>query len=230
MVERMGDPRVGVVSPDYRRVNNDGSAAEGIYDRWESKVKEMEGRLGAMVGCYGWALLLRHELARPIPDDTILDDFVFGIRPFRSGFDAVTEPRAMVVTKTESEGLEFRRKVRINRGNLRALLRMRDLLGPRYGVKAWVYWSHKVLRMSVPILLASMLVGSALHASRPLFGIAFVVQAASLFTVPMLFFVRGRLRRLLFPQYYYLMNIAVLVGYWQFLVRRDRYWRRTPRQ
>lgn len=230
MVERLRDLRVGVVSPNYRRLNNEGSAAESVYDRWESKVKELEGRLGAMVGCYGWALLLRRELAGPIPDDTILDDFVIGIRPFRRGFDAVTEPSAMVVTRTESEGLEFWRKVRINRGNLQALLRFSDLLAPRYGVKAWVYWSHKVLRMGVPFLLAAMLVVSGLRVGSPFFEVAFVVQATALLTVPLLFIARGRWRRLLFPQYYYLMNIAVLVGYWQFLVRRDRYWRRTPRQ
>jgi hypothetical protein len=31
------------------------------------------------------------------------------------------------------------------------------------------------------------------------------------------------------PQYYYFMNIALLVGCWQFLTSREAYWSKTPR-
>jgi len=229
MVEHMRDPRVAVVSPNYARVNASGSAAEGFYDRWEARVKELEGRLGAMVGAYGWALLLRREFAQPIPADTVLDDFVLAIRPFRQGYDAVTEPRARVVTSTESETIEFGRKVRISRGNVQALCRFGDLLLPTYGIKAWVYFSHKVLRMLVPFLLLSMLVASALRVSSSLFGILFVLQSLCLATIPLLLVTRGLLRKLLIPQYYYLMNIALMVGYWRYLLTQDRHWARTPR-
>jgi biofilm PGA synthesis N-glycosyltransferase PgaC len=89
MLAHMRDARVAVVNPRYVRTNREGSPAEGFYDRWESKVKELEGRLGSMVGCNAYANMIRREYATPIPDDTILDDFVLGIRPFRSGMDVV---------------------------------------------------------------------------------------------------------------------------------------------
>ena len=229
MVEHLRDPKVAVVNPGYARVNRDGSAAEGLYDRWEMKVKELEGRLGATVGAYGWALLVRREFCQPVPDDTVLDDFVFGIRPFRQNCDVVTDRKALVVTQTGSERLEFWRKVRINRGNLQALFRFADLLLPKYGVKAWVYFSHKVLRMLVPSLLLTMLVTSAVELSRPFFAVVLVLQLVTLASVPLVLVARGRWRRLLFPQYYYLMNIALLVGCWQFFTSREKYWKKTPR-
>jgi cellulose synthase/poly-beta-1,6-N-acetylglucosamine synthase-like glycosyltransferase len=229
MLEHFRDPKVAVVNPKYARVNKDGSAAEGFYDRWETKVKELEGRLGAMVGCNAYANMLRREVAAPIPDDTNLDDFVLGIRPFRSGYDVVTEPRALVTTRAETERLEFKRKARINRGNLQALTRFGDLLQPKHGLKAWTYFSHKVLRMLIPFLLFSMLVASAVESSQTLFAVALVIQLLALGSVPLLLVAGQKWRKLLVPQYYYFMNIALIVGYWQFFTSRERYWTKTPR-
>jgi len=229
MVEHMHDPKVAVVNPRYARVNKDGSAAESIYDRWETKVKELEGRLGAMVGCNAYANMLRREVAAPIPDDTNLDDFVLGIRPFRYGYDVVTEPRALVVTQTETEKLEFRRKARINRGNLQVLSRFADLLLPKHGIKAWTYFSHKVLRMLIPFLLLSMLVGSVVESRQPFYAVMLLLQVLVLASVPLLLVVRDKWRRFLVPQYYYFMNIALLAGYWQFFTNREEYWKKTPR-
>jgi len=229
MLEHLRDPGVAVVNPKYVRVNRDGSVAEGFYDRWETKVKELEGRLGAMVGCNAYANMLRREVATPIPEDTNLDDFVLGIRPFRSGYDVVTEPRALVTTQAETERLEFKRKARINRGNLQVLTRFADLLQPKYGVKAWTYFSHKVIRMAIPFLLVSMLVASAIESPRPFFALMLAIQLLALLSVPLLVIAKGRWRKLLVPQYYYLMNIALLVGCWQFFTSREKYWAKTPR-
>jgi cellulose synthase/poly-beta-1,6-N-acetylglucosamine synthase-like glycosyltransferase len=229
MVARLDDPIVAVVSPRYARLNADGSLAEGVYDRWESRVKELEGRIGSMIGCYGYAYVMRREVACPIPDDTILDDFVLAAQPFRGGYDVVIEEGALVTTRTEAERLEFRRKVRISRGNLQALLRLGDLLNPKYGLKAWVYFSHKVLRMLAPFLLLSMLVASAVVVAQPFFAVMLALQLCFVATVPLVVIAGGKWRRVLIPQYYYYMNIALLVGYWQFFTVREKFWSRTPR-
>ncbi len=230
MAARFDDPSVGAVHAHYRRVNCLGNPAEGLFDRFEAALKDLEGRLGAMVGAYGWALLVRRELCESLPTDTILDDFLIGIRPFRRGYSVVYEPTALCWSRVETENLEFLRKVRISRGNVQALVRNADLLSPVYGVKAWVYFSHKVLRMMVPFLLASMLVGSALRLGTLLLAVLFFCQLAALVTTPLLLLVRGGLRRFLLPQYYYYMNIALLVGYWQYWFSREQYWTRTPRE
>lgn len=229
MLEHMRDPRVAVVNPRYMRLNEDGSPAESIYDRWETKVKELEGRIGAMVGCNAYANMVRRSEAQPIPDHINLDDFYLGIRPFRKGMDVVCEPRALVITRAERESVEFRRKARISSGNLQALLHFYDLLSPRYGRKAWVYFSHKVLRMMIPFMLLSMLVGSGLMFAHVVFRVLFLLQVAAYATAPVALVVRGRLRRLFAVQYYLLMNAALIVGYWRYFFRSEKYWKKTPR-
>ncbi|MEO0079238.1 MAG: glycosyltransferase [candidate division WOR-3 bacterium] len=229
MVENFLDPKVAVVNPRYRRINEQGSPAESFYDKWETKVKELEGRLGAMVGCNAYANMVRKSEAQPIPDDINLDDFYLGIRPFRHGLDVVMEPSALVTTRAEAESIEFRRKARISSGNLQALLHFYDLLSPKYGKKAWVYFSHKVLRMVIPFLLLTMLVGSGIKVENPFFRVVFGLQVLAYATIPLLFLVKGGWRRLLAPQYYLYINIALVVGYWRFLFRREGFWKKTPR-
>jgi hypothetical protein len=217
------------VNPRYVRVNEDGSPAESIYDKWETKVKELEGRIGAMVGCNAYANMIRRSEATPVPDYINLDDFYLGMRPFRHGYDVVVEPRALVTTRTESEKLEYKRKSRISSGNLQALIHFRDILLPKYGRKAWVYFSHKVLRMVIPFLLLAMLISSVLEARSPFFAVMLGLQVLVYATIPLLFVVKGGLRRLLAPQYYLYINIGLVIGYWRYFFRRERYWKKTPR-
>jgi cellulose synthase/poly-beta-1,6-N-acetylglucosamine synthase-like glycosyltransferase len=229
MAARLIDPKVAVVNPKYFRVNKEGNVAESFYDRWEGKIKELEGRLGAMVGCNAYANMVRREVAEPIPQDTNLDDFVLGIRPFRSGYDVVTEPNALVVTQAECGKLEFKRKARISRGNIQALFRFGDLLHPKYGIKAWTYFSHKLIRILIPFLLLFMLAASAFLLSVPFYAAIFVLQLALLTSIPLWLLAKGRWGELPIPQYYYYMNMALLVGYWQFFFTRETYWTKTPR-
>jgi cellulose synthase/poly-beta-1,6-N-acetylglucosamine synthase-like glycosyltransferase len=231
MVARFDDPSVGAVHPDYRRVNSRGSPAEGAFDRYEAMLKNLEGKLGAMVGAYGWALMVRRDLCEDLPIDTVLDDFLIGVRPFRRGYSVVYEPAAMCWSSVEDERIEFARKVRISRGNVQALFRNVDLLSPRYGVKAWVLFSHKFLRWITPFLMLSMLVGSALSWHVSFFRVALLLQLLAFLTMPLVLVARGPLRRLLILQYYIWTNLALLVGYWQyFFVRKPAYnWLRTAR-
>ena len=230
MVERFRDDSVGVVHAHYHRLNKGGNPAEGFFDRYEAKVKYLEGQLGAMVGAYGWALMLRKPLCEPIPEDTILDDFVLGIRPLRKGYSVVYEPEALCWTKVEEEGVEFKRKVRISRGNVQAFLRCADLLNPKYGIRAWVLFSHKFLRWITPFLLLMILAVSAVKIGAPFFFVLFLVQALLYVTAPLVVVVRGSVRKWLIPQYYLFQNFALLLGYWQYsFCRRGGHWQRTAR-
>jgi hypothetical protein len=83
--------------------------------------------------------------------------------------------------------------------------------------------------MVIPFLLLAMLVGSALSAEHPFFLVLLLLQTAAYVTVPLALVVKGRLRKLLAVQYYLLMNVALVVGYWRYLFRREGYWKKTPR-
>jgi cellulose synthase/poly-beta-1,6-N-acetylglucosamine synthase-like glycosyltransferase len=232
MVARLSDPRVGAVHAHYSRLNVDGHPAEGLFDRYESWLKDLEGRLGAMVGAYGWALLVRTSLCAPLPVDTVLDDALIGARPFRRGYAVVYERSAKCWTRVESETLEFRRRVRIARGSVQFFVRNRDLLLPRHGVRAWVLFSHKLLRLIGPLLLLLVFLTSIAMSGRLFFLCAVAVQVLLWGTVPLVPRASGKWRRLLFVQYYLYTNVALAAGYWEFLFGRGaaRYWERTQRK
>ncbi len=230
MVPWFDDQTVGLVQAGYRRVNESGSVGEGFFDRWETTVKELEGRLGAMTTANGWAMMIRRQLFSPIPDDTIHDDLTFGLRVFRQGYRAVFERHAAATCRIEEEKVEFWRRVKMGRGLVQALARNLDLLSPRRGIKALAFFSHKVVRLLIPAMLPGMFVGLAFGISTPAYAVMLALLALSVLTAPLALTVGGRWRRLLLPQYYVLMNIALLVGGIQYLLGYDRgYWERTPR-
>jgi len=230
MTTRFVDPDVGLVQLRYRRVNEDGNVAEGMFDRWETAVKNLEGRLGAMTTASGAGMMMRRALFAPIPEDTIHDDLVLGLRVFRLGLRAVFEGRAVATCRTEEERTEFRRRVKMGRGAAQALSRHLDLLSPRHGVRALAFLSHKVLRLLIPVAIPGMLVGLALGISMPGYAAILALMALTLLTMPLLLLVEGRWRRLLLPQYYLLMNVAILAGGIQYVFGPRRgYWERTRR-
>jgi cellulose synthase/poly-beta-1,6-N-acetylglucosamine synthase-like glycosyltransferase len=231
-VERFENEKVGTVLFHYERRNEAGHSAEGIWDRYENWLKKLEGHLGAAVGAYGWAMMVRKALCLPIPPETVNDDYVLGTRPFRWGYEAVYEPRARSWTRTETARVEFTRKARISRGNVQAFLMMPDLFLPKHGIRAWVLFSHKFLRWITPFLMLGILIGSALAVRHAVFSVMFVLQLAVYLTTPLVPFVRGVWKRLMVPQYYAWANAASLVGYWQyFFGRRLSYnWLRTVRR
>jgi cellulose synthase/poly-beta-1,6-N-acetylglucosamine synthase-like glycosyltransferase len=231
-VDRFCDEKVGVLLFHYERRNEDGHVAEGVWDRYENWLKQLEGELGAAVGVYGWAMMLRKSLCQPIPPETINDDWVLGTRPFRWGYSAVYEHRALSWTRAETALVEFTRKTRISRGNIQAFFMMPDVFLPKFGVKSWVLFSHKFLRWVTPFLMMAILVGSLAGWKVPLFRAALGVQVLVYLTTPLVLVARGSLRKLLFLQYYVWANLALLAGYWQyFFGRRLAYnWLRTARR
>lgn len=231
-VERFRDPKVGLVLPAYQRINKEGLSAEGLWDRYENKLKEWEGKLGCAVGVYGWAMFLRRKAFQPLPADIINDDYVLGIFAFRKGYKSVYEPRSLSLAQVEPPKIEFQRKTRISRGNAQQFFRYSDILLPKYGVVAWVFFSHKYLRWFGPFFLLSVLIISPVKAQNPFFFTLFLLQAFFYLTTPFVTMAKGAWRKLLALQYFFWTNFALLAGYWQyFFGRRLKYnWLRTERR
>lgn len=231
-VVRFSDSSVGMVATAYVRRNKDGSPAESLWDRYENKLKEWEGEIGCTVGISGWAMFIRRSLFKPLPPDTINDDYVLGIYIFRQRFKSVYEPNSIAWTKVEPPEIEFQRKSRVYRGNIQQIFRYSDILLPKYGVTAWVFFSHKYLRWLVPFFMVSILIVSAIKASIPFFRVLLILQLIVYLTTPLVPRLRGKWRKLLFLQYYVWVNWALLVGCWQyFFGKRLKYnWLRTERR
>jgi hypothetical protein len=102
----------------------------------------------------GGMYAIRKNLFRPLPADTILDDFVIGMNVALAGRRVVYDPSAVATENaTVDVRQEFRRKVRIVAGAFRELVRGHGVPGTGHPQLLWSYVSHKLLRWLVPWFL-----------------------------------------------------------------------------
>jgi cellulose synthase/poly-beta-1,6-N-acetylglucosamine synthase-like glycosyltransferase len=233
------DPRIGgvcgkLVFGSTGREETD----EGFYWRQENRLKQAESRLDSCLGANGGIYALRRDLFwKALPDNTIVDDFVLGMKVREQGWRMVYEPRAVAQEDLpERVADEWSRRVRIGRGDFQALWLCRRCLLPRYGAFAWIFWSHKVLRWLTPHLVLGI-VGCSVVAVSSGAGVPFPLPAflphLSILGVMGLLAAAwmGTWVRLFRPvRYFVLMQVALFIGFLRFC-RGDvsGTWKRTER-
>ncbi len=238
LVRWFGDPEVGAVVGRLILVDPaTGRNADGLYWKYETYLKTQEAALGALLGANGAIYAMRKEDFSPIPNETIVDDFVIPLlAQIRTGYRLVYDREA---TATEEAApcvaSEFRRRARIGAGGFQSLSLLYPLLDPRRGWVALALWSHKLLRWCGPFFLLAMLVSSSILAARqdatgvPLvaFQFAFYAVAASADLWPGIW---GRNRVVRLANMFTLMNAALFVGFCRWVRgSQSGAWKRTTR-
>jgi cellulose synthase/poly-beta-1,6-N-acetylglucosamine synthase-like glycosyltransferase len=230
------DPAVGAVCGKLILTDPaTGKNVDGLYWRYETFLKGCEGRLGALLGANGGIYAVRRSLFRPIPADTIVDDFVVPLATrLRTGCRIVFDRTAVAREDTPAElASEFHRRTRIGAGGFQSALRLWRLLDPRQGWVAYTFCSHKVLRWLCPFFLAGLLASNIILAGDPMFlatlvaQVGFYLVSGVLAVVP----VSARfLRPLLLTTMFTGMNVALLIGFWRWAAgTQTGVWRRTAR-
>lgn len=229
MVRCFGDPAVGAVTGESRYLigaDDPSTHSEATYWDYEIRLKTLESRVGSLVGGDGAIYAIRKQLYRDM-DRSDLSDFVNPLQIVAAGFRNVYAPAA-VSYESGATGFsaEFRRKVRIVNRAWHATLKMRRLLNPfRFGFFAVQFWSHKVLRWLVSLLLILMLLAnSQLLAHGSLYQFSFAAQlicySAALGGLLLHYFGKPSMRILDVPFYFCLVNAASLTGIAQALAGR----------
>ena len=81
-----------------------GRNVDSMYWRYETFLKECEGKLGALLGANGAVYAIRREQYVPIPSDTIIDDFVIPLQiKQKYGGRIVYEVEAIATEETPAE-------------------------------------------------------------------------------------------------------------------------------
>ncbi len=154
------DSTVGVVSASYRLFNS-GCAGENFYWRYQTKIKEQECKMGALLGAHGACYFFRRNLFTPLPLCTINDDFALPLEIIVKGYKAIYEATIVAIELEEADHkLDQSRRRRIAAGNVQQIIRYRNLLRPKFGLTGFTFFSSKVLRALMPICLLILLVGS----------------------------------------------------------------------
>ena len=226
LVAPFADPAVGCVSGELVIEQEGGVSGEGLYWKYEGWIKRNESRLGFLIGCNGGIFALRRALYESLPASTIVEDFVLTLRVLERNFQVRFEPAARgTEPPCASAKAEMIRKIRIGAGGFQALGLTRALLHPRFGAMAFAFWGHKVLRWLVPQFFLMALFANVVLLRSPLFAALFLLQVGGAGLALRAYRARpgqepGRLARPI--GYFYLMNYALLCGFFRFLFGTQR--------
>lgn len=155
LIATFRDPEVGLASGRDVSVGagaQSSNSGEAGYVGYEMAVRDLETRVGSIIGASGCFYAIRADLHRlPLPE-SLSRDFAAALHTREHGYRAVSVSDAVChVPRADSLRREYRRKVRTITRGMGTLLHKRALLNPfRYGTFAWMLWSHKVCRWALP--------------------------------------------------------------------------------
>jgi cellulose synthase/poly-beta-1,6-N-acetylglucosamine synthase-like glycosyltransferase len=186
LIRQFADPTVGVASGrdvSVARATVDGNVGEGGYVGYEMWIRSLETAVGGIVGASGCFYAIRTDLHRVSLPEGLSRDFAAPLVAREHGFRAVSVDEALCfVPRTKSLKREYSRKVRTMTRGIETLAHKRHLLNPfRYGGFAWMLFSHKVCRWSVPWAALLGAVGLSFIALTDVWALATV--GAALFVV-----------------------------------------------
>lgn len=195
---------------------------EKSYLTRENKIKYQEGICwGSMIGAFGGCYSLRAANFKSVPNHFIVDDFYLSMSVLQQGKLAITELAAICTEDVSNKVLEeFRRKVRISTGNFQNLFHFASLLKNPFSSVGFCFWSHKVIRWMGPFLLILAFNTSYLLSLSHAAFLPVVYLQLGLFLSPIIDWVFKKigihLKLLRFASHFYLMNLALLKGFWLF--------------
>ena len=170
LVRWFSDPEIGAVCG--RLVITDptsGKNTDGLYWKYETFLKKCESRLGALLGANGAIYAIRRQLYVPIPNNTIVDDFVIPLlAKLKSDCRIIYDAQAVAHEESAPDiRSEFKRRTRIGAGGWQSIGMLWKLLLPRHGWVALAFFSHKVLRWLCPFAMVGHDCGKSVFAQWP---------------------------------------------------------------
>ena len=246
IVDMFKDPKVGCVSGEKRIFCKDTDAAvgsEGIYWKYESKLKKWDAELYSVVGAAGELFAVRTELFQEVEKDTLLDDFIISLRIAMNGYTIQYDPEAYAIESASANVQEeLKRKIRIAAGGIQSIVRLSPLLNPfKYGILSFQFISHRVLRWTIaPVALPIIFIFNLiLGLHYGLFNYSNIYTL--LFYAQIVFYVAAllgwyfenkkiKIKLFFIPYYFFVMNYAVFLGFRRYLVGQQSVnWERAKR-
>jgi cellulose synthase/poly-beta-1,6-N-acetylglucosamine synthase-like glycosyltransferase len=237
-VKHFRNAGIGLVAANIlnKGVVNDGiSFQEKSYIQRENAVKYLEGlNWGSLMGAFGACYAVRAEYWPVIPENYLMEDFYVTMHVLALGKKAILEQDAVCVEDVSDEvGEEFKRKSRIQAGNFQNLGVYWPLLF-RFNAVSFCFFSHKVIRWLGPLLILLAYGSNVLLLNfSSFYSLCFVLQNILLLS-PVIDAVFKRLgwhlMPLRFASYFYMMNLALVNGFWMFAKGiRSNAWSPTKR-
>ena len=198
-------------------------SSEQVYWQYEIFLKQIESKLHSVVGGDGAIYAIRKTLYEWLDQEDI-NDFVNPLQIITKGFRGVFETEAICYEQTAGNfSKEAKRKQRIVNRSFTALLKNKAVLNPfKYGFYSFELLSHKLLRWLIPFFIILGGLGTVILAQWEVFVFQLCLLLGILFIWSVML---GNLLRsrqtthpaILYPYYFYLVNINSLIGVLQSL-------------
>ncbi|MBI1222149.1 MAG: glycosyltransferase [Bacteroidetes bacterium] len=234
------DERVGGVTGEKRILSKEKAGAseggEGIYWKYESMLKKADSDLYTVVGAAGELMSYRKSLYEELEPDTLLDDFMQSMRIVLKGYRIVYEPKA-IATETASANVEeeLKRKIRICAGGWQSMSRLKPAFNVfKRPLIAFEFISHRVLRWSLAAFaLPFIFMLNIFLLNQAFFQLLFLGQCAFYASALLGWYFEkkgSRIKLLYVPSYFFIMNLAVFLGFRRFLKgSQSALWERAKR-
>jgi cellulose synthase/poly-beta-1,6-N-acetylglucosamine synthase-like glycosyltransferase len=217
LAARLSEPGVGYVCGQVRFLADGGDNEEGLYWRYEMRVRELESRLGGITAGNGAINALRREAFIAL-EPTRGQDISLPFELVKRGWRPVYEPTARATERLAATiAEEFKRKRRMMAGAWGTMLAS-GLLSPRgYGpAYALEVYSHRLLRYASPILhLIALAANLILLGEGWIYAVTLGLQLGLLAAAGL-----GRIwpvRPLRIARYYVAVTASSAIGLWDYL-------------
>jgi poly-beta-1,6-N-acetyl-D-glucosamine synthase len=229
LVAPFADSSVGVVTGRKAIDDDMGRSldrAEGLYWRYESRIKAWESTVGSTTGVAGEILAFRREAFQFVKPGTMNEDFVQAMLAAIEGWRVVYAPKAVSLERASATmSDEATRRSRLTTGRWQALRMLLPTLLRRRPLLALQVISHKGLRPLVPFALIVALLSNVVLALQLRWAAWLLLLQAAFYAAAMLGWaaeVAGRRSRLFYVPYYFCrMHVAALAGFRDFAARRQ---------
>ncbi len=240
LVNDFFDPQVGGVCGKLILVENQNtmneSNEESKYWFYENIIKTAEGEAGISFSANGGIFAIRKNLFEKIPvDKPVTDDLFISLSIVKKGYKFNFAKNALAfeeISKNVQD--EYNRKVRFSATNFQTLIHFKELLFGKNKLLAYAFFSHKVTRWFLPLILTLLFFSSWLYASYSV--VVFLIFSLQIFfyffALIGFIFAKLKFRVSLFsiPFYFIVSNHAVVNGFLKFIKNKHSViWETTKR-
>lgn len=209
---------------------------EKKYWEYETFIKKSEGNLGILIGANGGIFAIRKNLFSEIPTDKpVTDDFYLSLSVIKKGYKFIYESLAIGFEEVAKDlSSEFKRKIRFAATNFQTISFFKSLLFNKNIILSYAFWSHKIIRWFLPLILILVFVLNIFLVNAGTFYlVTFIIQLLFYFLALIGFIfnkIKIRLTLLSLIYYFLVTNIALLIGFIRFLRKKHSViWQSTSR-
>lgn len=236
LVKHFIDPNIDAVTGAkhiYSNSNRQAAEGDGLYWKYESKIKQAESDLGSITAAEGEILAVRKASYNPIDETLINDDAAITFDIVKSGKRILYEKNAKAFEEASLDLVDdFNVKVRMTSGGYQTVIREINFLFPPRTWFAFTYISHKLLRWLAPHFMITILILTLMQLNKVEMQVLLVLQiifyALSLY---------GWIKRatklpwyIYIPMYFSSMNYALFIGFLRFMNKKQNIqWKKAER-